>query len=280
MDVTALPRKRLALSDGAELAYVETGTGPETLVLVHGWSSSLNWWKENIEALSERYRVVACDVRGHGDSDKTESGHTMEQYARDIAEVIEKLCPNGDPVVAGWSMGAFILWNYVLQFGRGRTAGMVFVGQSARDLQSENFPHGIVTHEGMHEWMVALQTDQEAFVRELMKDMRMHAPSEQEYEWMVGDYLRCPAHIATVAFYHQTTVDSLPAFPKIDFPTQVYFGADPKMYKLSDGEYLAEAIPGTELVTFEQSGHIPMIEEPEKFNAELLKFADRLLANA
>jgi pimeloyl-ACP methyl ester carboxylesterase len=70
----------------------------------------------------------------------------------------------------------------------------------------------------------------------------------------------------------------MPAFPKIDFPTQVYFGTDPKMYKLVHGEYLAKAIPGSELVVFEDSGHAPMWEEPDRFNTELLRFAARVAA--
>jgi proline iminopeptidase len=79
-----------------------------------------------------------------------------------------------------------------------------------------------------------------------------------------------------VALYHQTTVDSLPAFPLIDFPTQVHFGTDPKMYEIAQGEYLGRAIPGTELIVFDNSGHVPMIEEPEKFNATVREFAARV----
>jgi len=72
--------------------------------------------------------------------------------------------------------------------------------------------------------------------------------------------------------------DSLPAFARIDFPTQVYFGVDPKMYRIEHGEYLARAIPGTELVVFEESGHVPMWEEPDRFVAEIERFAQRLAA--
>jgi pimeloyl-ACP methyl ester carboxylesterase len=72
-------------------------------------------------------------------------------------------------------------------------------------------------------------------------------------------------------------VDSTPAFPRIDFPSQVYFGVDPKMYKLAHGEHLASLISGSELVVFEESGHVPMWEEPERFNRELRAFAIRVL---
>ena len=111
-----------------------------------------------------------------------------------------------------------------------------------------------------------------------MKLMVKHPPTNQELQWMTEDYLRCPAHIATVAFYHQTLANSFPAFQRIDFPTQVYFGVDPKMYTLKQGEYLAEQIRDCELVVFEESGHVPMWEEPERFNRELLAFSGRVFA--
>ena len=90
------------------------------------------------------------------------------------------------------------------------------------------------------------------------------------------DYLRCPANIATVAFYHQTMADSRPAFPRIGFPTQVYFGTDPKMYKIAHGEYLARLIPGCELVVFEHSAHMTFVEDTDGYLDAVRRFLDRI----
>ena len=174
--------------------------------------------------------------------------------------------------MAGWSMGSLVLWKYVEKFGRDQALGMVFVGQSASDLRSEKYPYGIVTEQQFFEMMQALQTDQAGTVRTWMQALRMQATPEQ-VDWMANEYLRCPTDIATLAFYFQTMVDCFDAFKLIDFPTRVFFGVDDKMYSLKDGEYLAQAIPGTKLVVFEQSGHVPMLEEPDKFNQELDAFA-------
>jgi non-heme chloroperoxidase len=261
------------LPDGTRLAYVDEGGGPP-IVFLHGWSSSLNWFHPQVPVLSRTHRVIAVDFRGHGDSDKTPSGHTMEQYARDVHAFVQGVGAE-DSLLVGWSMGALVLWNYVLQFGRGQARGMVFVGQSASDLRTPEYDDGIVTAAEFHQVMLRLQTDREGLLDEWMRSMRMFA-TEEELAWMVADYLRCPAHIATIAFYHQTTVNSLPAFPKIDFPTRVFFGTDPKMYDIRQGEYLARAIPGTRLVVFDRSGHVPMLEEPDKFNLEIESFSQEL----
>jgi non-heme chloroperoxidase len=268
-------QKFFGLSDGTQLAYVDQGSGPP-IVFLHGWSSSLNWFHPQIPVLAARYRVLALDFRGHGDSDKTPSGHTMEQYARDVRAFVEGMQAE-DCLMVGWSMGALVLWNYVLQFDRGQARGMVFVGQSASDLRTPDYEDGIVSPEEFQQMMLRLQTDRETLLDEWMRSMRMYA-TEDEVAWMVADYLRCPAHIATVAFYHQTTVNSLPAFPRIDFPTRVFFGTDPKMYNISQGEYLGRAIPGTRLVVFDRSGHVPMLEEPDKFNREIDAFAQEVFS--
>jgi pimeloyl-ACP methyl ester carboxylesterase len=52
------------------------------------------------------------------------------------------------------------------------------------------------------------------------------------------------------------------------------------MYHIEDGEHLAHAIPGTKPVAFDCSGHIPMLEEPEKFNRALEVFARELFAGS
>ena len=66
--------------DGTRFAYVDEGSG-SPILLIHGWSGSLRWYDRNIAALARNHRVVAFDFRGHGSSEKTESGHTMSRAA-------------------------------------------------------------------------------------------------------------------------------------------------------------------------------------------------------
>lgn len=129
-------------ADGTQFAYLEAGTGPP-IVLLHGWSSSLRWWNRNISALAAGHRVLALDFRGHGSSEKTPSGHTMESYARDLQGFVQQFEADG-ALMVGWSMGSIVLWDYVMQFGAGQARAMVFVGQSASDLTTARHPHGVM----------------------------------------------------------------------------------------------------------------------------------------
>ena len=199
----------------------------------------------------------------------------MTRYAQDVHDIVEGL-ELGRPLMAGWSMGAIVLWNYIQQFGQGQASGMVFIGQSASDLITADYEHGIMTMDDLRGWINDLQTAREPFVRANMQAMVKHEPTPEELGWMTADYLRTPAHIAALILYQQTVENALPAFAKIDFPTQVYFGTDPKMYRIEHGHWLAGAIPSTELVVFEDSGHVPMWEEPDRFNETMHRFAQQL----
>jgi len=274
MDAAKYTEREFHGQDGTRFAYVDEGSG-SPILLIHGWSGSLRWYNRNIATLARDHRVVAFDFRGHGSSEKVETGHTMTRYAQDVYDLVEGL-DLGRPLMAGWSMGAIVLWNYIQQFGQGQASGMVFVGQSASDLITPEYEHGIMTMADLQGWIEELQTDREPFVRSNMQAMVKAEPTPEALDWMTADYLRTPAHIAALVLYAQTVADSLPAFPRIDFPTQVHFGVDPKMYRIEHGHWLAEHIPGTELVVFEESGHVPMWEEPDRFNAELARFVQRV----
>jgi non-heme chloroperoxidase len=79
----------VALSNGITLAYDDQGSGDgQSIVLIHGISMSRRYFHRQLEPLSTRHRVIAVDLRGHGDSEKVESGHTVPQYARDVRLLI------------------------------------------------------------------------------------------------------------------------------------------------------------------------------------------------
>lgn len=89
--------------NGANVYYEERGEG-QPIVLLHGVWAGLRFFQPQREGLSEEYRVIALDFRGHGRSSKTEMGHTLPQYARDLRVFIQKL-ELEEVILAGWSMG-------------------------------------------------------------------------------------------------------------------------------------------------------------------------------
>lgn len=92
--------------NGADLYYEDYGEG-QTIVFMHGVMAGLRFFQHQLEGLSNDYRTVAFDFRGHGRSSKTEMGHTLPQYAHDLRTLFEKLGLD-NVVLVGWSMGALV----------------------------------------------------------------------------------------------------------------------------------------------------------------------------
>lgn len=87
------------------IAYTESGAGDDAVFLLHGVTANQRVWEPIQAALAERYRVIAVDQRGHGNSAKPALGYGSEEYSDDVRGLIEALGGSGRNVVVGHSLG-------------------------------------------------------------------------------------------------------------------------------------------------------------------------------
>src|SRR5882762_3821756 len=117
--------KYLRTNDGVRLHYLEAGAG-KTIVLVHGISQTAEQFKFQIEGLADRYRVIALDLRGHGESEKPNFGLKIHRLAQDLREAL--VATNADDVtLLGHSMGCSVIWAYWELFGADRLGKIVLI---------------------------------------------------------------------------------------------------------------------------------------------------------
>jgi 3-oxoadipate enol-lactonase len=95
-----------------ELYYEDVGQGP-VLLLIHGLGSSIRDWEKQIVDLSQHFRVIMFDVRGHGRSDKPPGPYSIPLFATDTAELLKSL-GIGSAHVVGISMGGMITLPFFL----------------------------------------------------------------------------------------------------------------------------------------------------------------------
>src|SRR5512132_1688063 len=113
--------------DGTEIFYKDWSAG-QPVVFSHGWPLTADAWDAQMMFLGERgCRVVAHDRRGHGRSSQPWSGHDLDTYADDLAELIETLDLR-DVVLVGPSTGGGEVTRYVGRHGTERVAKLVLVG--------------------------------------------------------------------------------------------------------------------------------------------------------
>lgn len=141
MDKSARIRQHAA-EDGVFLSYFDSNPSATQsaikplLILIHGFTGSSRYWQHNIPALTKTYRVIAPDLRGHGNSEKPKHGAHVYRLAMDLRTLINHL---GDDEswegkkevrVVGGSLGCAVLWAYTALFTSHPFTHMVFVDQS------------------------------------------------------------------------------------------------------------------------------------------------------
>lgn len=263
-------------NDGVPIYYEDHGEG-DPILLIHGWTMNTEyWWQKNIDSLSDAHRVVALDLRGHGLSGKTDAGHTLAQYARDVRELIKTLDLTAVTSV-GWSMGTAVILNYFDQFGSDRLSGAVFVDQSPKFHNDEEWSHGLLgdfSGEAANELATNLEYNRASAAKPFIEAMFTEPPDSDTVDEMYAETMKTPTNVTTDIFLDMTYSDLRPILGTIDVPVLLLYGEQSKIFPTDIGTWLEGAIPNATHVPFEESGHCPFWEEPEKFNEEVASFAD------
>jgi non-heme chloroperoxidase len=133
----------ITTKDGTEIFYKDWGTG-QALFFHHGWPLSADDWDAQMMFfLGHGYRVIAHDRRGHGRSTQTATGHDMDTYAADVAEVVKALDLK-NAIHIGHSTGGGEVTRYVTRYGKGRVAKAVLISSIPPTFQkSERNPDGV-----------------------------------------------------------------------------------------------------------------------------------------
>jgi len=113
--------------DGVEIYYKDWGTGP-AITFSHGWPLSADAWDAQMLFLGKKgYRVIAHDRRGHGRSGQSWQGNNMDQYADDLAGLMNHLDIK-EATMVGHSTGGGEVVRYIARHGQKRVARVVLIG--------------------------------------------------------------------------------------------------------------------------------------------------------
>ena len=255
--------------NGATLYYEDHGDGAP-IVFLHGGTAGLRYFEPQLTGLSDDYRTLAFDFRGHGRSEKTELGHTLPQHARDVREFLDQFGFD-DVVLVGWSMGAIVTWEYVDQFGTDRIRGLVDIDMEPSPLKRDGYDYGSYEIEGLRDTLVDIQTNPLELLDQQIEALLKDPPSRELRTMMFDEGSRTPPPIAG-AMLLELLRDYRDVLPEIDVPALVCAGADEKWRSVPAVEYAAELTPNARFERFEESGHCLTVEEPERFNRVLSDF--------
>ena len=261
-----------------DIAWHSFGKG-KAVLFVHGWCMSSAVWEGQLKALSDKYRTVALDLRGHGQSGVPDDGLAgFNGFAADLTGLVERLDLE-KIILVGWSLGGQVVLRGLQQI-RHRVSGVVLVGATPRFTASVSFPHGLAPAEaeGMR---IKLRRNMDRALSGFQ--IRMFSESElADAECMK----RCSALLAGVAMPEQgTALEGLEALMLEDMtadvaevacPTLVIHGSDDRICLPEASVWLEQSIKGSKRICYQGAGHAPFMTEPERFNKDLCSFAEGL----
>ncbi|EKJ77028.1 hypothetical protein NXS19_012183 [Fusarium pseudograminearum] len=303
-----MQQESFVTNDGCKIAFKTSmplsdtvGAAPRNCVLLmHGFSGSSDYFIRSFTTLSENEWIVAPDMRGHGDSDRTRGGYHVARLAVDLAGLvahIRKSAPNVSFVPVGCSIGAAVLWTYIELFGCNDFAGLVFVDQAPlQDRSAFDEWDQSKAHTGCYDEKT-MQSAQHSWIHDSKAahlDLTLgclgyrHAPREEDMisaEQQAKDEAffteisaRCDQSWLARLLADHTRYDHREAIETITVPTLVMAGRRSSCFPL---EGMLETVkrvetskPGLARSSVFESGHWLFYEEPEKFNKEIIEFVN------
>jgi len=262
----------IELTTGITLHYRDGGTG-RPIVFVPGFAATCDAWNYQLDDLSDRFRCVSVDMRGHGRSEAPVSEYTYEEMCGDLAALLRQLNLR-EVTLVGWSMGAGVVLSYLLDHDtEDRVQRACFVAPATpRFTQTEAEPFGLDATAAA----ASLEGIRRAYPETMaaFADANFHRTDrEATKQWFLSSWLELPAYAAYRYFRTLLQVDLRDRLGQVTVPVLVCQGRHDQVVDPRWAEYLAKQIAGAELVWFEDSGHSLMVEEPDKLSESIAAFA-------
>lgn len=274
------PRARLVNLFGTHISVVEAGKGP-VVILVHGVAGSRHIWDSVIPRLAQRFRVVAVDLPGHGESEKPRGDYSLGAYATVLRDLLEVLGYRHATVV-GHSLGGGIAMQFAYQFpDRCERLVLVASGGLGREvtllLRAATLPGS--------KWVLPVIANRR--VRDAVRAAGGYvrwlpirpSPALREvgraYSSLADAGAR-GAFVDTLRSVMDLQGQRVSAMNRIHLaaykPTLILWGARDPFIPVSHAVEASRLIPNSRLEIFERSSHFPQVEEPQRFASVLTDF--------
>ena len=217
-------------NDGIRLHYVEKGSGAP-LVMIPGWSQTAAQFEAQVEGLSTSRRVIAFDMRGHGESDKPEHGYKIQRLAMDLRNAIEALGLERVSLL-GHSMGCSVIWCYIDLFGEAGLERLVLVDQmpgiTARNEWSEQEKQdagAIFNGASLYETIAALAGKEGVgTTKGFISSMFTEGFPEERVARVIEQNRKMPRRHAATLLLNHSAQDWRDLIPRITLPTLIVGG--------------------------------------------------------
>ena len=276
-----MKRITIPLESGITLSALEGGDG-HPLIMIPGWSQTAAEWRLNAEAITSCRRVIALDMRGHGESDTPGHGYRVYRLAKDLHEVLEGLALSAVDLM-GHSRGCAVIWAYLDLYGPSKIERLVLVDQAPCMLPhadweaEEKSRYGCFYEDssGVDEFAAVVNDSTDlASAVELLKGLFNPCYPEDSLRMVAEENLKLPREHASELLRDTAFGDWRDVIERIELPALVV-GGETSMFPSASQRWISSKIPGSRLEIFteaEGGSHFMFLENPDLFNTKVLSF--------
>ena len=267
----------ISTKDGTRIFYKDWGSG-QPVVFSHGWPLSADAWDGQMLFLGQQgYRVIAHDRRSHGRSDQTWTGNHMDQYADDLAELLDALDVR-DAVMIGHSTGGGEVARYIGRHGTGRVAKAVLVGAVPPIMLKTAANPGGLPMEVFDGIRKGTYDDRSQFFLDLTmpfygfnRDGAKVSEGLRQSFWLQGMMAGIKGAYDCIQQFSET--DFTEDLRKMAVPTLLIHGDDDQIVPIDAAARRAvEIAPQATLKVYEGAPHGLTATHQDRFNADVLAF--------
>jgi len=253
--------------DDIQLAYTDAGLGLP-VVLLHGYPFNRTLWNEQVAALSNSYRVITPDLRGHGESDASPGAATMNRMAQDVAALLDHL-EISRAVIGGLSMGGYVALAFYKQFPSRVRALILADTRAQADTEEGKQTRHQQAEKALAEGMAGIA---DAMLPKLLTPDTVS--KRPEVVKRVRDMMlkTKPEGAAGALLGMAERDDQTPLLSQISCPALILVGQEDAITPVKDSEKMHREIAGSRLVVMGNAAHVSNLERTEQFNEELTRF--------
>lgn len=264
----------IEVEKNVRLHVTDIGEG-KPIVLIHGWPLSDAMYEYQYQSLAKKgFRVIGITLRGFGKSDRPYGKYDFDVFSDDIKVVLEKLNIQ-NAVLGGFSMGGAVVLHYVTKYNGAHISKLALFAAAAPSWkQREGFPYGVsdADAEGLINATLTARQDLIASFGAAFPSKEGNISKNVE-KWLENINLEAWPYAITQSITALRDLDLRPELTKVNVPVAIFHGTQDKLCNFAFAEELHRGIKNSYIVKFENSGHALFVEEAEKFNNELEKFA-------
>ncbi len=260
----------VTLESGPSLSCADHGSASHPVVLLlPGPTDSWRSYQPVLDRLPPDMRAVAVSQRGHGDSDKPETGYRVEDLAADVVSLLDALGVER-AVLAGHSGSCLVVRRVALNHPE-RVAGLIL----------EASPTTLRGHAGLQEFVDSAISDlhdpiSPDFARSVVIDTSSDDVPPELLDQLVAELLKVPARVWQAMFKDLLRYDDIAELAQITAPTLLLWGDSDALVSREMQDELVGRIPDAKLLVYPGVGHTPRWEDPSRFSNDIVAFAKAL----